>query len=72
MTTPTQAQIAEAAHRLWEEEGRPDGRDEDHWHRARTALETVPMQDAVAPPPKAKAPRARKPAAPKTSSPSEV
>lgn len=26
--------IRALAHRLWEEEGRPHGRHEDHWHRA--------------------------------------
>lgn len=27
--------IRERAHRLWEEEGRPEGRAEDHWFQAR-------------------------------------
>lgn len=41
MTTPTidDTRIAEAAFHLWLDEGRPEGRAEDHWHRARTALE---------------------------------
>jgi hypothetical protein len=26
--------IRERAHQLWEQEGRPDGRDADHWERA--------------------------------------
>lgn len=27
------------AYRIWEEEGRPDGRHEQHWEQARTQLE---------------------------------
>lgn len=27
-------EIARIAYRLYEEEGRPEGRDQDHWHRA--------------------------------------
>ena len=30
----TEAQIASRAHALWEEEGRPEGRDKEHWERA--------------------------------------
>jgi len=33
------AQIAEAAFLLWLDEGRPEGRHEDHWYRAMTALQ---------------------------------
>ena len=37
-TTPrdpdTEGQIASRAHAIWEEEGRPDGRDREHWARA--------------------------------------
>jgi hypothetical protein len=29
------ARIAERAYAIWEEEGRPDGRDREHWERAR-------------------------------------
>jgi hypothetical protein len=51
--------ITEIAHKIWEEEGRPDGRSEDHWARATAivdaeALETKPI--------------ARKPAAKKAAS----
>lgn len=34
--------IRERAHRLWEEEGRPDGRAEDHWFQAK---EIVALED---------------------------
>ena len=33
-TSPTEEQIASRAHALWEEEGRPEGRDKEHWTRA--------------------------------------
>ena len=36
------AQIAEAAYFLWIEEGRPEGRDADHWTRAQSALDAAP------------------------------
>jgi hypothetical protein len=26
------------AHQLWEEEGRPDGREHDHWHQAEAEI----------------------------------
>ena len=31
--------IRARAHAIWVEEGRPHGRDEDHWHRARRELD---------------------------------
>jgi hypothetical protein len=31
----TEQRIARRAYRLWEEAGRPHGRDQDHWERAR-------------------------------------
>jgi hypothetical protein len=36
-TIPEDA-IRHRAHALWEEAGRPDGRDEEFWHRAREEL----------------------------------
>lgn len=45
--------VSEAAYYIWLEEGCPEGKSEEHWHRAREALE----------PPAPKKPRARKPAA---------
>jgi hypothetical protein len=30
--------IRERAHALWEQEGRPQGREEEHWHRAMLEL----------------------------------
>ena len=45
------------AHRLWEDEGRPEGRAEAHWHAARQLVENARQQ------PKKAAPRSRKKAA---------
>lgn len=35
---PSPAEIATLAYRLWEQEGRPEGRDLDHWLTAREQL----------------------------------
>lgn len=34
MSQPSHSDIAQRAHQIWESEGRPHGRDQDHWHRA--------------------------------------
>jgi Protein of unknown function (DUF2934) len=50
--------IADLAFRLWEEEGRPEGRAEDHWLRAAVLVdEAAPAKKPAAP---------KKPAAKKT------
>ncbi len=60
------AQIADAAYHLWLAEGRPEGRDHQHWLQARAALETkvAPKKRRAAAKPKAEA-KAAKPAAKK-------
>jgi hypothetical protein len=35
MMADTEQRIRERAHQIWEEEGRPEGRERDHWERAR-------------------------------------
>jgi hypothetical protein len=35
---PADQAIRETAYYIWEREGRPHGRDHDHWHQARAAL----------------------------------
>jgi hypothetical protein len=35
---PTQEQITQRAHRLWIEEGRPEGRHREHWEKAEAQL----------------------------------
>ena len=37
-TEPTQDEIAAYAYKLWEAEGRPNGRDVDHWLQAKAHL----------------------------------
>jgi len=36
---PTEEQIKELAHRLWEQEGRPEGRDMEHYLAAKQILD---------------------------------
>jgi len=35
----TEEQIREVAYAIWEEEGRPEGKDLEHWFTAKQALE---------------------------------
>lgn len=49
--------IAQKAHELWEKEGKPHGRHEDHWHQAAAAVEAG---NAKAAPEKVKKPRTAK------------
>ena len=37
--TPTNEEIARVAHAIWEAEGQPEGRDHEHWMRARQLIE---------------------------------
>jgi len=32
--------IRERAHRFWEEEGRPEGKDREHWDKAATQIDS--------------------------------
>lgn len=69
MTTAEQS-ISDKAYEFWEAEGRPQGRDVDHWLRAEEALksEVAPAKKVRAARPKAAAaktePKAAKKAAP--------
>jgi hypothetical protein len=38
MADDLEERIRARAHAMWEEEGRPDGREADHWERARTLV----------------------------------
>jgi hypothetical protein len=41
MSAPQDSQLIEArAHQIWEREGKPDGRAQEHWRRAEQELET--------------------------------
>lgn len=45
MDTAKHEDIATRAYAIWEQEGRPDGRNIEHWHRAERELST-PSRDA--------------------------
>lgn len=70
-----QERIRQRAHAIWESEGRPEGRDADHWSRAeqelknemgddRPAGEAEPQLDRTTKPTRAKATRTPKAASP--------
>lgn len=39
MQDDREARIRDRAHAIWEEEGRPEGRDREHWERAAAEVE---------------------------------
>lgn len=45
--TEREQQIRERAHRLWEEAGRPEGRDEEFWERAEQEIGEFDRGDPV-------------------------
>ncbi|PCC99849.1 DUF2934 domain-containing protein [Halopseudomonas pelagia] len=51
--------VRELAYQLWENEGRPEGKTEEHWALARELVESESHGETAAPPGKAK--RTRKP-----------
>jgi Protein of unknown function (DUF2934) len=53
--------IRECAYHMWEASGRPRGRDEEFWHRAREMMTT---DDGRRPDPKRRQPRQAQPARP--------
>lgn len=54
-----EAKLRDAAYQLWLAEGQPEGRDQEHWHKA---VESMASPEANAEP-KAKAPRKAAPKA---------
>jgi hypothetical protein len=65
MSSERKASVEQRAYKIWEEEGRPHGRDQEHWHRAE--------RDLIGHPDAAKAPeaavKAKRKAAPKSAKP---
>jgi hypothetical protein len=45
----TNDQIAQRAFEIWEREGRPQGRDQDHWYQAEAELRKDTVRAAEAP-----------------------
>jgi hypothetical protein len=39
--------VRERAYKIWEDEGRPEGRHDDHWHQANSEFEDTPVADAA-------------------------
>ena len=52
--TANQDQIAALAHKIWEDEGRPEGLADSHWQRAVNALTALEAKPAAAKKPEAK------------------
>jgi DUF2934 family protein len=40
--------IRKIAYEIWEKEGRPDGKDLDHWFRAEAVVRDTPAYDGIA------------------------
>ena len=60
--TPANDEIARVAHAIWEAEGQPEGRDHEHWMRARQLIEEGRAEIEF---PQATAPRDADPHAPR-------
>lgn len=52
MAFPTDDQIRDRARQLWEQAGRPDGRNDEFWHLAEKQLQEMedPGESAIEPP----------------------
>ena len=44
MSDDRESRIRQRAHALWEQDGRPEGRHEDHWQQASQEVEGGPAQ----------------------------
>jgi hypothetical protein len=52
MVNPSEEQIRARAYKLWEQAGKPEGREHEFWQQAEQALrETEQLQDVVNQPP---------------------
>ena len=66
-TPATDPDVARLAYEIWEAEGRPDGRDQEHWFRAKKIIEGGDAQadpDAAADPGDETGPHAARPVRP--------
>lgn len=55
MSEDREQRIRERAHRIWEEEGRPEGREDEHWRRAEREVDAAPAGDVLPAPDDAQA-----------------
>ena len=62
----TEEQIKELAHTIWEQEGRPEGKDIEHYFRAKKILEEQEMARVIELPPPPLIPRLSPPEAAST------
>ena len=58
MLQEREEQIRQRAHEIWEAEGRPEGRHEEHWARAEASLAEAERPQRARKPKAATAPRA--------------
>lgn len=68
MTVTEYDKISLRAFQIWEAEGRPEGRDLEHWLRAEIELRVVPGRVGVKSPPALLAPASKAPPAKKSAS----
>lgn len=61
MASDVEERIRARAHAIWEEEGRPDGRADEHWAMATREVEAAMAAEAPAPAVENDAPVAHKP-----------
>lgn len=62
MTADFESRVRQRAHEIWERDGRPQGRDREHWAQAEAELRAEERKSATKKPAAAKEPKA-KPAA---------
>ena len=60
MNSEREARIQERAYRIWEEEGRPHGREEEHWHRAVHEIDSAQASAGKTTPPTRRASKTAK------------
>ena len=65
MTQTNREKVLKKAYEIWEAEGRPHGRDMEHWLKAELMIGGTPAKKAPAKKAPAKKPAAKKPAAKK-------
>lgn len=61
MTADFESRVRQRAHEIWEREGRPEGRDREHWKQAEAELQAENRKSAAKEPKAAKARPAAKP-----------
>ncbi|CAN7478651.1 DUF2934 domain-containing protein [Mesorhizobium amorphae] len=72
MTDDRQERIRQRAHEIWEQAGRPEGSDMQHWDQATAEIDGAAKPKAKAAPKKAAAAKSAKPAAAKAKAPAKA